>query len=72
VAVAAVVEPDVLIESATAPRATLRLLLGALALGALLLFPSFFYLFRVFKGQTAFVPLDGEPGAKDEAVINEG
>jgi cytochrome d ubiquinol oxidase subunit II len=43
------VEPDINIHSAAAPRATLHLLLGALALGALLLFPSFYYLFRIFK-----------------------
>ncbi|HEX7999678.1 MAG TPA: cytochrome d ubiquinol oxidase subunit II [Pyrinomonadaceae bacterium] len=44
-----IVEPDITIASAAAPRATLNLLLTALALGALLLFPSFYYLFRVFK-----------------------
>jgi cytochrome d ubiquinol oxidase subunit II len=44
-----IVEPDININSAAAPRATLQLLLGALALGALLLFPSFYYLFRIFK-----------------------
>jgi cytochrome d ubiquinol oxidase subunit II len=44
-----IVEPDITIASAAAPRATLNLLLAALALGALLLFPSFYYLFRVFK-----------------------
>jgi cytochrome d ubiquinol oxidase subunit II len=44
-----IVEPDITIHSAAAPDATLRLLLAALALGALLLFPSFYYLFRVFK-----------------------
>jgi cytochrome d ubiquinol oxidase subunit II len=55
-----IVEPDVTIQSAAAPRITLQLLLGALAVGALLLFPSFFYLFRVFKGQTAFAPLAGD------------
>ena len=59
----AIVEPDVTIQSAAAPRITLQLLLGALGVGALLLFPSFFYLFRVFKGQTAFAPLGGTPGA---------
>jgi cytochrome bd ubiquinol oxidase subunit II len=32
-----------------APQATLRLLLIALVAGAILLFPSFYYLFRVFK-----------------------
>ncbi|HEY0408466.1 MAG TPA: hypothetical protein VGC89_22215 [Pyrinomonadaceae bacterium] len=44
-----IIEPDIKINSAAAPRAMLALLLGALALGALLLFPSFYYLFRVFK-----------------------
>ena len=48
------VEPDITIASAAAPRTTLQLLLGALAAGAILLFPSYYYLFRVFKGETAF------------------
>lgn len=43
------VEPDITISSAAAPRITLQLLLGALVLGALLLFPSYYYLFRIFK-----------------------
>ena len=43
------VEPAITIFSAAAPRATLQLLLGALVLGALLLFPSYYYLFRIFK-----------------------
>src|SRR5205807_2237907 len=34
-----------------APAATLRLLVGALALGAVVLLPSLYYLFRVFKGR---------------------
>lgn len=61
-----IVEPDINILSAAAPRATLRLLLIALAAGALLLFPSFYYLFRVFKGKTAFSLLAEEPARKDE------
>jgi cytochrome d ubiquinol oxidase subunit II len=47
------VEPDITIASAAAPRSTLQLLLGALAAGALLLFPSYYYLFRVFKSESA-------------------
>ena len=43
------VEPDVTIASAAAPRITLQLLLAALVLGAILLFPSYYYLFRIFK-----------------------
>lgn len=63
------VQPDITIQSAAAPPETLRLLLVALCAGALVLFPSFFYLFRVFKGQTAFAGLAGEPrstGVEDE------
>ena len=47
-----VVPPDVTIESAAAPVTTLRLLLAALVLGALVLVPSLFYLFRVFKSSS--------------------
>jgi cytochrome d ubiquinol oxidase subunit II len=43
------VEPDITIYSAAAPRATMRLLSIALAAGVLILFPSYFYLFRIFK-----------------------
>jgi len=45
------VEPDLSISSAAGPIATLQLLLAALAAGALLLFPSYYYLIRVFKAQ---------------------
>lgn len=45
------VEPDLSITSAAAPRITLELLLAALAAGALLLFPSYYYLLRVFKAE---------------------
>jgi cytochrome d ubiquinol oxidase subunit II len=53
------VEPNITIQSAAAPRLTLCLLLGALAGGALILFPSLYYLFRVFKGGAAFAALNG-------------
>ena len=43
------VEPDITIFSAAAPRITLQLLLAALVVGAILLFPSYYYLFRIFK-----------------------
>jgi len=35
----------------------LQLLLGAHAAGAVLLFTSYFYLFRIFKSKTAFTAL---------------
>ena len=41
------------IESAAAPQITLRLALWALAAGASVLFPSLWYLFRVFKSRAA-------------------
>ena len=43
------VEPEITISSMAAPRITLQLLLGALIAGALLLFPSYYYLFKIFK-----------------------
>lgn len=47
--------PDRTITSLAAPRITLQLTLGALAVGTAILLPSFVYLFRVFKsGETAF------------------
>jgi cytochrome d ubiquinol oxidase subunit II len=53
------VEPDITIASAAAPRITLQLLTCAIASGAILLFPSYYYLFRVFKGETVFAALSG-------------
>lgn len=44
-----IVEPHITITSAAAPRITLVLMLSALSAGTLLLLPSFFYLFSVFK-----------------------
>lgn len=52
-----IVGPTVSIYSGGASRKTLELLLVALCGGALILFPSFYYLFRVFKGPTAFSAL---------------
>src|SRR5205814_4075544 len=40
-----ILPPDLSIASAAAPRATLRLVLGAVALGAVVLLPSLYYLF---------------------------
>ena len=43
--------PDLPVEAAAAPRVTLRLVLVALALGALVLLPSLYYLLRIFKSR---------------------
>lgn len=42
--------PDLTVTNAAAPVATLRLLTVALGLGGVVLLPSLYYLFRVFKG----------------------
>lgn len=43
--------PNLTVAAAAAPSVTLRLVLVALALGAIVLVPSLYYLFRVFKSQ---------------------
>jgi cytochrome d ubiquinol oxidase subunit II len=43
------VKPDLTVTTAAAPVVTLELLLGALAVGLVVLLPSFLYLFRVFR-----------------------
>ena len=45
--------PDFTVESAAAPPVTLRLVAGALGVGALVLLPSLIYLFRIFKSAPA-------------------
>jgi len=44
-----ILPPDLSIASGAAPAATLRLVLGVVALGAVVLLPSLYYLFRIFK-----------------------
>lgn len=58
------VVPQFTIMGAAAPTRTHGLVLGALAAGAILLLPSLYYLFRVFKGQRAFALVDrvADPG----------
>jgi cytochrome d ubiquinol oxidase subunit II len=45
------ITPDITIFNAAAPAITLRLLIYALVAGAVVLFPSLFFLFRIFKGK---------------------
>ncbi|MHA7838591.1 MAG: cytochrome d ubiquinol oxidase subunit II [bacterium] len=58
------VVPDFTVQNAAAPPVMHALLLGALALGSLILLPSLYYLFRVFKGERAFALLDHAEGAR--------
>jgi cytochrome d ubiquinol oxidase subunit II len=51
-----ILPPDLTVAGAAAPAATLRLVLGALALGAVVLLPSLYYLFRVFKSRAPVAP----------------
>jgi len=53
--------PDLTLSAASAPRATQVALLGALAAGALTLFPSLWLLFRVFKGDRPLAVLERRP-----------
>jgi cytochrome d ubiquinol oxidase subunit II len=55
------VEPDLTIFNAAAPESTLVLILLFLLAGSLLLFPSLYYLFRIFKGHAIF------PGSEESA-----
>ncbi|MFZ5623080.1 MAG: cytochrome d ubiquinol oxidase subunit II [Gemmatimonadota bacterium] len=53
-----IVPPTLTVQDAAAPDATLALLLLALGAGAVLLFPSLYYLFRIFKSR----PQADQPG----------
>lgn len=55
-----VVVPELTLQAAAAPRATLVPVLWALAAGAVLLFPALYLLFRVFKGERPFAVVDRE------------
>jgi cytochrome bd ubiquinol oxidase subunit II len=44
-----ILPPDLSVADARAPAATLRLVVAALAVGAVVLLPSLYYLFRIFK-----------------------
>jgi len=57
------IPPSLSIDAAAAPRETLRLVLIALIVGAAVLFPSLFYLFRVFKGSLLDDSVPGSPGS---------
>ncbi|MGH7258851.1 MAG: cytochrome d ubiquinol oxidase subunit II [Nitrospiraceae bacterium] len=50
------VVPDLTVSDAAAPAPILELLLWSLVIGALLLFPSLYYLYRIFKAHTFTTP----------------
>ena len=47
-----IIEPNISIHEVAAPQITLKLVVIALGLGSLILFPSFYYLFWIFKAKT--------------------
>jgi cytochrome d ubiquinol oxidase subunit II len=51
-----VIPPDMTLADAAAPEPTLHLLLLSLLIGGLVLFPSLYYLYRIFKSHALFVP----------------
>ena len=55
------VVPNITISNAAASPLTLKLLLVAILAGGVVLFPSLYYLFRVFKGRTLFGRESGAP-----------
>jgi cytochrome d ubiquinol oxidase subunit II len=57
-----ILEPDLDIYNAAAPPITLDILAGALTAGALILFPSFWYLKSVFKSHREHRRLVGRHG----------
>jgi cytochrome bd-type quinol oxidase subunit 2 len=61
------VAPGLTIRSAAAPEATLRPLAWALAAGALVLFPSLFFLLRVFKRREVWGEGGDQPATEDGA-----
>jgi cytochrome d ubiquinol oxidase subunit II len=56
------IEPDVTLWNAAAPRTVLRPMLAALGLGALVLFPALFWLYRVFKSRPSDDAATGDHG----------
>ncbi len=56
--------PNLTIQQAAGPEITLQIAVVALIAGGLILFPSLFLLFRVFKGRRAFALIDAPPGAR--------
>ena len=53
-----VVAPELTLDGAAGPRATLVGVLWALGAGAVLLFPALYLLFRIFKGERPFSAID--------------
>jgi cytochrome d ubiquinol oxidase subunit II len=66
-----IVMPDLTLAAAAAPAATLRLFLGAIAAGTVLLLPSFVYLFRVF-GKLPAAPAPAPPTASGPPPVAPG
>lgn len=50
------IAPDLTLAEAAAPAATLHLLVWSLLIGGLVLFPSLYYLYRIFKTHALFTP----------------
>jgi hypothetical protein len=56
--------------SAAAPRATLQLLIIALAAGVIVLLPSYYYRFRIFKGETSLTGHSANENRPEGAILD--
>ncbi len=66
------VVPDVKLPEAAAPLPILRLLIWSLLIGGLVLFPSLFYLYRLFKSHALFAPpAGGEANCPSSDILSE-
>ena len=66
------VVPDVKLPEAAAPLPILRLLIWSLLIGGLVLFPSLFYLYRLFKSHALFTPpAGGEANCPSSDILSE-
>jgi cytochrome d ubiquinol oxidase subunit II len=54
------IAPDLTLAEAAAPAATLHLLVWSLLIGGLILFPSLYYLYRIFKTHALFTLTSGD------------
>ena len=62
--------PDLTLAEAAAPAATLRLLVWSLLIGGLILFPSLYYLYRIFKAHVLFTSSGDEANCPSSDILS--
>jgi cytochrome d ubiquinol oxidase subunit II len=67
-----VIPPDITVAEAAAPASTLRLLIWSLVLGGVVLFPSLYYLYRIFKPHALFEsPLADQANCPSSDILSD-